>query len=115
MSTTIDGVLKKSLLPTLRISYFIFGFSLLLLAIFAWRLPDFVPIFFSRPFGLKQLAPSWSMGLYPITLFVFSLISQLIYKKSHQSVATIAIYMWLSTASSLILLTSEIYVLFLIY
>jgi len=45
-------------------------FALLLLIFLNWgRLPPQVPLFFSRPWGEKQLTPPWGLWLLPLVSF----------------------------------------------
>lgn len=115
MTSTIDTLLEKHCLFALRGSLILFVFSLLLVIIFGWHLPAFVPLFFSRPFGLKQLAPYWVVFFYPLFLLLFYLSSWWVYKKMQSNQISLAIFLWISFLASLLLSLSFSYVLFLIF
>lgn len=115
MSTTIDTSLERYCVLALRLSLGLFACSLGLLGLFGWRLPAFIPLFFSRPFGAQQLAPFWVLFFYPVFLFVFYFSAWWVYKKSNANLITQTVYLWVTFLASLFLSLSLFYVLMLVF
>lgn len=113
--TTIDGILSDSLKTGLKVLLGLAVLSGLLAGIFGWQLPAYIPMFFSRPFGEKQLVPFWVFFLYPLLSLLFYLLGLGVYKKFTNSLVTLAMFLWLTVVAIFMLVLSQIYVLFLIY
>jgi hypothetical protein len=115
MTTTIDSSLEKHCRFALRFLLVLFVFSLILMGIFGWRLPAYVPLFFSRPFGLKQLAPFWAVYFYPVALLLLYFSSWWAHRKVSANNISLAVFLWVSLVASLLLTLSLLYVLFLVF
>ena len=115
MASTVETFLRKSLKSAVNASLVCVVVGVILVSVFGWRMPEYIPLFFSRPFGVSQLATFWFVILYPVLLLVFYGLSYFVYKKCVKSVIMAAVFVWMSAVSSFVLLFSLIYVLFLVF
>lgn len=63
--------------PVVKISFLLIIGQLILLVLFWQKLPPQLPLFYSRPWGEKQLVQAWRLGILPGLSLIVILINLL--------------------------------------